>query len=129
MGWNSLVLIDDSVFMRKLLRHLVEELKDCVVVGEGSNGYDAINQARMHKPDVMMLDVSMPLLNGSDAVSEVLKASPKTKIVMVTALGQQTMVVDAIRQGAKDFLTKPYDKDKVHRVIGNIINIKDGEEK
>lgn len=118
----SFVVVDDAVFMRTLLKKMIEEVEGYTVVGEGSNGYEAIEKAKLFQPDVMTLDITMPELDGINAVSEVLKFSPNTKIIMVSAMGQQSMVIEAIKLGAKDFVVKPFEKSRVVQAIKNVLS-------
>jgi len=115
-------VVDDAVFMRTLLKKMIEEVEGHKVVGEGSNGYDAIDLAKIYKPDVMTLDITMPDLDGIKAIEDILKVSPQTKIIMVSAMGQQSMVIEAIKLGAKDFVVKPFEKDRVMQAIKNVTN-------
>lgn len=116
----TFVVVDDAVFMRTLLKKMIEEVDTYTVVGEGSNGYEAIDMAKKHTPDIMTLDITMPDMDGIGAVKEVLNISPNTKIIMVSAMGQQSMVIDAIKLGAKDFVVKPFEKSRVYQAIKNV---------
>ncbi|MCX8131007.1 MAG: response regulator [Clostridia bacterium] len=118
----TFVIVDDAIFMRTLLKKMIEEVETYKVVGEGSNGYEAIQQAKSLKPDIMTLDITMPEMDGIKAVQEVLKVSPETKILMVSAMGQQSMVIEAIKLGARDFVVKPFEKSRVLQAIKNIIS-------
>ena len=117
------VVVDDAVFMRTLIRRMIEEKSDYVVVGEGSNGYEAIAQTKKYQPDIVTLDITMPETDGIMAIKEILLACPKTKIIMVSAMGQQSMVIDAIKMGAKDFIVKPFDKTRVQQAVENVIKM------
>lgn len=119
----TFVVVDDAIFMRTLLKKMIEEVEEFKVIGEGCNGYDAIEQAKKHKPDIMTLDITMPDMDGIKAVKEVLKESPNTKIIMVSAMGQQSMVIEAIKLGAKDFVVKPFEKSRVIQAIRNVISV------
>ncbi|NLP13012.1 MAG: response regulator [Clostridium sp.] len=114
------VVVDDAVFMRTLLKKMIEEEKTYKVVGEGANGYEAIEQAKIFKPDIMTLDITMPEMDGIAAIKGILECSPDTNIIMVSAMGQQSMVIDAIKLGAKDFVVKPFDKTRVMQAIKNV---------
>lgn len=116
----TFVIADDAEFMRTLLKKMIEESEEYQVVGEASNGKEAIEQASKHKPDILTLDITMPEMNGIKAVAEVLKVSPCTKIIMCTAMGQHGMVIDAIKQGATDFIIKPFNKSRVYQAIKNV---------
>ncbi len=116
----SFVVVDDAMFIRTLLKKMIEENEGFTVVGEASNGLEAIEQGRIKKPDIMTLDITMPEMSGTKAVPEILKASPKTKIIMVSAMGQQSMVLEAIKAGACDFVVKPFEKSRVMQAIKNV---------
>ncbi|OPZ92638.1 MAG: Chemotaxis protein CheY [Firmicutes bacterium ADurb.Bin419] len=117
----TFVVVDDAVFMRTLLKKMIEETEGYAVVGEGSNGYDAIDLAKLYQPDVMTLDITMPELDGIKAVKDIIRFSPETKIIMVSAMGQQSMVIEAIKLGAKDFVVKPFEKSRVIQAIKNVL--------
>ncbi|EMS73352.1 response regulator [Ruminiclostridium cellobioparum] len=117
------VVVDDAVFMRTLIKRMIEENTNYVVVGEGANGHEAIAQAKKLLPDIMTLDITMPEMDGIMAIQEILNVSPKTKIIMVSAMGQQSMVIDAIKMGAKDFIVKPFDKSRVQQAIDNVLKM------
>lgn len=116
----SFVVADDAMFIRTILKKMIEENENFTVVGEASNGLEAIEQAKLKKPDIMTLDITMPEMNGTKAVPEILKKSPNTKIIMVSAMGQQSMVLEAIKAGACDFVVKPFEKSRVMQAIKNV---------
>lgn len=118
----TFVVIDDAVFMRTLLKKMIAEVENYSIVGEGSNGYEAIEQAKKNQPNVMTLDITMPDMDGIKAVKEILRVSPDTKILMVSAMGQQSMVIEAIKLGARDFVVKPFEKSRVLQAIKNILS-------
>jgi len=116
------VIIDDSKFMRSMLRKMIEENKHFTVAGEGDNGHQAIAQAEKHKPHVMTLDITMPDMDGIEAVGQVLKVSPHTRIIMISAMGQEKKVIEAIKHGAVDFIIKPFDKKRVMDSMLNAVS-------
>ncbi|HEY5585543.1 MAG TPA: response regulator [Ruminiclostridium sp.] len=117
------VVVDDAVFMRTLIRRMIEENTSYVVVGEGANGYEAIERTKKFQPDIVTLDITMPEMDGIMAIKEILSACPKAKIIMVSAMGQQSMVIDAIKMGARDFIVKPFDKTRVQQAIENVLKM------
>lgn len=121
MNKITFVITDDAIFMRTLLRKIIEQSDDYEVVGEASNGHEAIAAAKEYQPGILTLDITMPEMDGIQAVKEILKVSPKTRIIMVSAMGQQSMVIEAIKQGAKDFVVKPFDKSRVFQSIKNVL--------
>lgn len=124
MGKTTFVITDDAIFMRTLLRKIIEQDENYVVLGEASNGREAIEAAKKYQPDILTLDITMPEMDGIQAVPEILKVSPNTSIIMVSAMGQQSMVIEAIKQGAKDFVVKPFDKSRVYQSIRNVLAMK-----
>lgn len=127
MGKTTFVITDDAIFMRTLLRKIIEQEENYVVVGEASNGREAIEAAKKYQPDILTLDITMPEMDGIQAVPEILKVSPNTGIIMVSAMGQQSMVIEAIKQGARDFVVKPFDKSRVYQSIRNVLAMKEQE--
>lgn len=120
MGVRVLI-VDDAVFMRTVLKKMLEE-ENYVIVGEASNGAEAIKKAKELQPDIITLDITMPEMDGVTALPEILKESPYSKVIMCSAMGQQPMVVEAIKKGAKDFIVKPFQKARVLQAIENIVN-------
>lgn len=121
MNKTTFVITDDAVFMRTLLRNVIEQSDDYEVVGEASNGLEAIKLAQEFQPDILTLDITMPEMDGISAVPEIIKVSPNTKIIMVSAMGQKSMVIEALKKGAKDFILKPFDKSRVYKTIENVL--------
>ena len=122
MSKTTFVVTDDAMFMRTLLRKMLEQNDEFEVLGEAANGFEAIEAAKKFRPDVMTLDITMPEMDGIHAVPEILKVSPNTRIIMVTAMGQQSMVIEAIKLGAKDFVIKPFEKSRVYQAIRNVLS-------
>lgn len=115
------LIVDDAVFMRTVLKKMLEE-ESFQIVGEASNGSEAIKKAKELQPDVITLDITMPEMDGVTALPEILKVSPNSRVIMCSAMGQQPMVVDAIKKGAKDFIVKPFQKARVLQAIENIMS-------
>ena len=118
----KIVIVDDAKFMRMTLSHILT-IGNHEVVGQGENGKDAIQLYRELKPDLMILDITMPEMNGIDAVKEIKKEFPHAKIIMCSAMGQQKMVVEAIEAGAKDFIVKPFDEGRVINAIDRVLSL------
>lgn len=115
------VIVDDSSFMRTILRKIIEKQIHYKVEGEGSTGNEAVKLAERFKPDVLTLDITMPNMDGIEAVSEILKVSPNTAIIMISAMGQEKKIIDAVKAGAKDFIIKPFEEIRVLEAIKKII--------
>ncbi len=114
------LIVDDSAFMRTVLRKMLEE-EGFEIVAEAGNGLEAIKMAKEHQPDVVTLDITMPEMDGVTALPGIIAEAPETKVIMCSAMGQQSMVVDAIKAGAKDFIVKPFQKARVVQAIENAL--------
>ncbi|MBQ0028747.1 MAG: response regulator [Lachnospiraceae bacterium] len=110
------LLVDDAMFMRAAIKKMVEEAGH-TVVAEAGNGMEAIEMYASSKPDMVLMDITMPDMDGIEATTRIMNADPNAKIVMVSAMGQMEMVVRAITAGAKDFVVKPVDSDKLRSCI------------
>lgn len=119
----TVLVVDDAVFMRTTIKRMLED-HQFDVVGEASNGVEAVEQYKALQPDVVTMDITMPRMNGIEAVKEIIGEFPNAKIVMVTALGQQKLIVDALELGAKDFITKPFDPVQIVQVLENVTSSK-----
>jgi two-component system chemotaxis response regulator CheY len=109
---KKVLIVDDAAFMRMLLKDIVTKA-GFEVVGEASNGKEAVEKYKELKPDVVTMDITMPEMNGIEAVKEIKKMDPNANIIMVSAMGQQAMVIEAIQAGAKDFIVKPFQPARV----------------
>ncbi|MET3682146.1 two-component system chemotaxis response regulator CheY [Alkalibacillus flavidus] len=120
MGQKILV-VDDAAFMRMMIKDILEK-NGYEVVGEGENGQDAVNKYKELKPDLVTLDITMPEKDGIQALKEIMGEDGNARIVMCSAMGQQSMVIDAIQAGAKDFIVKPFQADRVLEAIGKALS-------
>ena len=118
----TFIVVDDAVFMRTVLKKMLIEAS-YQVVGEAGSALEAITLAEKLKPDMMTLDITMPEMSGIEAIEGILKVSPNTKIIMCSAMGQQSKVVESIKKGAKDFIVKPFEKARVLQAINNVKNL------
>jgi two-component system chemotaxis response regulator CheY len=110
------LIVDDAPFMRKNLAKIIAE-NGWEVAGEAGNGREAIEQFAAVQPDVVTMDITMPEMDGIAAVKAIVGANPQARVVMCSAVGQQDMIVEAVRSGAKDFIVKPFQKDRVIAAI------------
>ena len=110
------LIVDDAMFMRVTLKKLLTEA-GFEVAGEAEDGRAAVARYRELKPDVVMMDITMPEMDGLAALREIIKADPAAKVVMCTALGQERSVMQAMAAGAKDYILKPFTADKVIEVV------------
>ena len=110
------LVVDDAAFMRKMVSDALAK-GGHEVVGEAGNGVEAVSQYQALKPDLVTLDITMPEKDGLAALGEIVAADPSAKVVMCSALGQESKVLEAIKLGAKDFVVKPFQPDRVLSAI------------
>lgn len=115
----TILIVDDSDFMRVRTRQLLAGEGYSVV--EASNGQEAVDKYREHRPDLVMMDITMPIMDGLTAVREIRKLDPQARVVMVSALGQQATVIEAIKAGAKDFIVKPFQPERVLATVRKVL--------
>jgi len=121
MGTDVLI-VDDLTFIKLVLRDLVEKA-GFRVVGEASDGEEALAQYQDKRPDVVLLDITMPKMDGLTALKKLLEIDPQANIIMCSALGQQQLIIQAIQMGARDFIVKPFRPERVISAIKNSLNI------
>ena len=117
------LVVDDALFMRKMLSDILKK-EGFEVVGESDNGKDAVDKYKELKPDLVTMDIVMPKMeeiDGIAAVREIVKSDPQAKIIMVSAMGQHALVVEAIQAGAKDFIVKPFQPSRVVEAIRRVL--------
>ncbi|KRE96899.1 two-component system response regulator [Paenibacillus sp. Soil766] len=115
-----LMVVDDSMFMRLMIKNILLELGH-EIVAEASNGLEAVSLFLQHSPDLVTLDITMPEMDGITALKEIKKYNSDSKIVMVSAMGQQSFVIESISLGANDFIVKPFDKDRVADAVQKLL--------
>lgn len=120
----KVLVVDDALFMRKMVSDILKK-EGLEICGEAENGKEAVEKYKELKPDLVTMDIVMPKIeeiDGIGAVKEIMKVDPQAKIIMVSAMGQHSLVVEAIQAGAKDFVTKPFQPSRVveafKRVLG-----------
>jgi two-component system chemotaxis response regulator CheY len=118
----KVMIVDDAGFMRNILKNIVTEA-GFEVVCEAKDGLQAVNLYPQYHPDLVTMDITMPEMDGLEAVMTILKVYPDAKFIMCSAMGQQNMVLDSIRAGAKDFIVKPFDKERVIESMLSVLNI------
>lgn len=118
----KIMVVDDAAFMRMMLKTmLVEEGHE--IVAEAVNGQEAVQMFSSVRPDLVTMDITMPDMDGVTAVKEIMKLDPGAKIIMCSAMGQKAMVVDAISSGAKDFVIKPFQKERVIESVKKVLGL------
>lgn len=117
----KILVVDDAAFMRLVLKDILKNLGYSNII-EASDGLMAIEQYKKFKPDLVTMDVNMPKMDGVQALKQIIKINPMAKIIMVTAVEQRYIVQEAIRNGAKDYIVKPFDRAMVGTVIERVLN-------
>lgn len=116
----GIMIVDDAAFMRMMLKDILTK-GGHEVVGEAENGLRAIEKYKEVSPDLVLMDITMPELDGIGAVKQIKTVDPNAKIIMCSAMGQQTMVLESIQAGARDFIVKPFQPDKILDAIAKCI--------
>ena len=114
----KVLVVDDALFMRATVKKLLTEA-GFDIAGEAENGRVAVDLYQELKPDLVMMDITMPEMDGLAALKEIVKLDPAAKVVMCTALGQERSVMEAMNAGAKDYILKPFNAEKVVEVLKN----------
>ncbi|MFT9847847.1 response regulator [Aneurinibacillus sp. REN35] len=113
---NRVLIVDDAAFMRMMIKEILTK-NGYNVVGEASDGAQAVEKYKELNPDLVTMDITMPEMDGITALKEIKKINAAAKVIMCSAMGQQAMVIDAIQAGAKDFIVKPFQADRVIEAI------------
>ncbi|MCR4697004.1 MAG: response regulator [Lachnospiraceae bacterium] len=119
MGKNILV-VDDAAFMRMMIKDILSK-NGYTVAGEAENGEKAVEKYNELKPDLVLMDITMPDKDGIQALKEIKSADPGAKVIMCSAMGQQAMVIESIQAGAKDFIVKPFQPDRVLEAVKKVV--------
>ncbi|MCD5405056.1 MAG: response regulator [Desulfotomaculum sp.] len=117
---KKILIVDDAAFMRMMIKNIVTKA-GYEVVGEAENGAQAVEMYKELKSDLVIMDITMPEMNGIQAVKAIKEIDPNANIIMCSAMGQQAMVMEAIQAGAKDFIVKPFQQDRILQAIKRII--------
>ncbi len=117
---NRILVVDDAAFMRMMIKDILTK-NGFQVVGEAADGVQAIEKYKETNPDLITMDITMPEMDGITALKEIKKVNPNVKVIMCSAMGQQAMVIDAIQAGAKDFIVKPFQADRVLEAISKTL--------
>ena len=113
---KRILIVDDAAFMRMMIKDILTK-NGYEIVGEAQDGAQAVEKYKELAPDLITMDITMPEMDGITALKEIRKINPNATIIMCSAMGQQAMVIDAIQAGAKDFIVKPFQADRVLEAI------------
>lgn len=117
---KRILVVDDAAFMRMMIKNILSK-NGYEIVGEAENGQVAVDLYKKLKPDLVTMDITMPEMNGIEGVKEIRAFDPNANIIMCSAMGQQAMVMEAIQAGAKDFIVKPFQQDRILQAIGRVL--------
>lgn len=117
----KILIVDDSRTTRKILRKILED-KGYTVVAEAANGEEGVAQFKKHNPQVTTMDITMPVLDGIEALRQIKDCDPNAKVIMISAAGQKHKVMEAMKAGATEFLTKPLVEDEVIERVNNVLH-------
>ena len=118
---NRILIVDDAAFMRMMIKDILSK-NGFEIVGEAADGAQAVQLYRDTQPDLVTMDITMPEMDGITALKEIKKIDTQAKVIMCSAMGQQAMVIDAIQAGAKDFIVKPFQADRVLEAISKALS-------
>lgn len=116
----NIMIVDDAAFMRMMLKDILTK-NGFTVIGEAENGAVALKKYMELQPDLTIMDITMPEMDGLQAVKEIRKRNPQARIIMCSAMGQQSMVIEAIQSGAKDFVVKPFQAERVIEAVAKAL--------
>ena len=126
---KRVLIVDDAQFTRNMLKNIINKIEQIEVIGEASNGVEAISLYKKLNPDLVTMDLVMPEKGGIEATEEIMKINSKAMIVVVSALGQEALVLEAAKKGAKDFIQKPFKTEQILEVMDRILKNKTAEKK
>jgi two-component system chemotaxis response regulator CheY len=113
---KSILICDDAAFMRMMIKDILTK-NGYNIAGEAENGLKAVDKYQETKPDLVMMDITMPEMDGIQALKKIKAADPSANVIMCSAMGQQAMVIESIQSGAKDFIVKPFQADRVLEAV------------
>ncbi len=116
---KKVMIVDDAAFMRLSLKMILEK-NDYMIVGEAENGEVAISLYQEICPDIVTMDITMPVMGGLEALKEIVKKDASAKVVMISAMGQESYVREAIVAGAKHFIVKPFNEEHIIRTLNSL---------
>lgn len=113
---KRILIVDDAAFMRMMIKDILTK-NGYEVVAEAGNGQEAVELYNEHRPDLVTMDITMPEMDGISSLKAIREIDPEAKVIMCSAMGQQAMVIDAIQAGAKDFIVKPFQAERVLEAV------------
>lgn len=117
---KNILICDDAAFMRMMIKDILSK-NGYTVAGEAENGVKAVEKYNELKPDLVLMDITMPEMDGIQALKNIKAADSAAKVIMCSAMGQQAMVIESIQAGAKDFIVKPFQAERVLEAVKKVV--------
>ncbi|MGN0430532.1 MAG: response regulator [Acetatifactor sp.] len=117
---KNILICDDAAFMRMMIKDILTK-NGYNVAGEAENGLRGVEKYKEVNPDLVLMDITMPEMDGIQALREIKKVDPNASVIMCSAMGQQAMVIESIQAGAKDFIVKPFQADRVIEAVKKVV--------
>lgn len=117
---KNILICDDAAFMRMMIKDILTK-NGYNIAGEAENGAKAVEKYNELKPDLVLMDITMPEMDGIQALKKIKEADPGASVIMCSAMGQQAMVIESIQSGAKDFIVKPFQQDRVLEAVRKVV--------
>ena len=119
---KTVLITDDTAFMRMTLRNVLEK-NGYEIAGEAEDGQQAVEKYNVTKPDLVTMDITMPNMDGITAIKLIMQNDPEAKIIVVSAMGQKALVIEALNSGAKDFIVKPFQPDRIIEALRKVAEV------
>ena len=116
---KKVMIVDDAAFMRLNLKNIIEEM-GFKIIAEAENGIEAVDKYKEYNPDLVTMDITMPEMDGISATKQITSIDDNAKVLVCSAMGQQSLVIDAIEAGAKDFIVKPFERNRIKQAMHKI---------
>ena len=117
---KNILICDDAAFMRMMIKDIITK-NGYNIAGEAENGAKAVEKYNELKPDLVLMDITMPEMDGIQALKKIKETDPNASVIMCSAMGQQAMVIESIQSGAKDFIVKPFQADRVLEAVQKVV--------
>ena len=117
---KNILICDDAAFMRMMIKDILTK-NGYNIAGEAENGAKAVEKYNELKPDLVLMDITMPEMDGIQALKKIKETDPNASVIMCSAMGQQAMVIGSIQSGAKDFIVKPFQADRVLEAVQKVV--------
>ncbi len=117
---KNILICDDAAFMRMMIKDILTK-NGYNIAGEAENGAKAVEKYAELKPDLVLMDITMPEMDGIEALKKIKNSDPNASVIMCSAMGQQAMVIESIQSGAKDFIVKPFQADRVIEAVQKVV--------